>query len=325
MKCARLIQMVLLVALLNPRMVKAAEPVESKTEKAALTAQAGVLYDQGAAAYKEQKWAQARAAFLAAWALEKHWQIAANLADTEIQLGRFRDAAEHAAFYRKQSPEDRHARADALLVKAKAKVLTLRIKTEPAGADVWVDGQSAGRAPLSEPLFLDPGKHTITARMTGHADMTQSIDKPAGSDDTLRLKLQAATTTTPAPKPKSLAILLSGGAGTLAFAAVGAGLSGAAADKAGQADKLLQSVVSRGGSNACSQPSASLKTDCEMLHSFNKGSDTLQNTGTAMFVVGGLAAAGTLAYWLWPSDNPKATVAVAPSPTGIGVAIRGEF
>jgi len=303
----------------------AGEPVEQKAEKAALTAQAGALYDQGSAAYKDQKWPEARAAFLAAWALEKHWQIAANLADTELQMGRYREAAEHASFYRAQSPEDRHARADALIAKTKVHVVTLHVETDPLGADVWIDGQSAGRTPLPEAMFLEPGKHSISARMSGRLEAISSIDKASGADDVVKLKLLLAATVPPPVEPKNKILLIGGGVGFLALLGVGAGLSAGAADKAGQADKLLASVVTRGGSNACSKPGPALRGDCATLQGLNNDSDTFQNTGVAMFIAGGVVAAGTLAYWLWPSEKPKVSAAVTPLAGGGGVTVRGEF
>ena len=53
---------------------RAADPTESAAEANALTAKAAALYDEGVVAYKNGQWAPARASFLAAWSLKKHWQ-----------------------------------------------------------------------------------------------------------------------------------------------------------------------------------------------------------------------------------------------------------
>ena len=85
-----------------------------------MTDKARQLYEEGLASIQKQKWLEARASLLAAWALNKHWQIAANLAGCELELGKFRDAAEHAAYYLKNSPPDRHEKAEGQLKRAKA-------------------------------------------------------------------------------------------------------------------------------------------------------------------------------------------------------------
>src|SRR5450432_3751077 len=53
------------------------------------------LVRQGSAEYSKQHWEAARASFQKAWELKRHYAIAANLADVELKLGRYREAAEH--------------------------------------------------------------------------------------------------------------------------------------------------------------------------------------------------------------------------------------
>ena len=55
----------------------------------------------------KKDWTAAHAAFLEAWKLNEHYQIAANLGSMEIKLGRFRDAAEHLAIYLRKKFERR--------------------------------------------------------------------------------------------------------------------------------------------------------------------------------------------------------------------------
>lgn len=316
----------------------AADPVERKSEKAALTAQAAALYDQGTAAYKEQKWPEARAAFLAAWALEKHWQIAANLADAEIQVGRHREAAEHAFFYRQKAPADRHERAEALLAKAKARVVTLRIETDPPGADVWIDGQPAGRTPLAEPFFLEPGKHTVTARMASRPEAAVTLDKGAGTEEVVRLEVKAAQIVTPPPPPppapKSMVpAYVLGGAG-IAGLVVGATLTGVAYSDASQAraqaprdaqGALLCSTrgpeYDRGGAN---------QAECNDLRSLSATASDTANAGLGLMIAGGVLGAGAGVYFLWakaPVGGGRPATAIVPvvGSTGGGVIWQGSF
>src|SRR5262245_43881379 len=152
-----------LVAASVPAAARAADPAPpANPEKTVMTDKARQLYEEGLAAIQKQKWLEARASLLAAWALNKHWQIAANLAGCELELGKFRDAAEHAAYYLKNSPPDRHEKAEGQLKRAKAKVGTLSVSVlsvDAAGAEVLVDDVSVGRAPLDDAIYVEPGWH----------------------------------------------------------------------------------------------------------------------------------------------------------------------
>jgi hypothetical protein len=234
---------VLVAALVAHGEALAAPPVESKAEAQALTDKAGALFDEGLSLFKRSRWAEARASFLAAWSLEKHWQIAGNLADCELKLERYREAAEHAAYYKRHAPADRQARADALLKSATAKVATVTVTVEPAGAEVVVDGESVGRAPLEGALYLMPGERKIAARVPGRPDAVQVMKLQEGTAQVVSLVVPAAiavaaepTAMAAAPVPKapetpeaqnrapskSMAILVTGA--TLAAVGIGVGV-----------------------------------------------------------------------------------------------------
>lgn len=313
---------------------QAGEPASQKAENAALTAQAAALYDQGAAAYKNEKWPEARAAFLAAWALEKHWQIAGNLADAEMQMGLYRDAAEHASFYRQKAPEDRHVRADTLLARAKARVLTVRIETEPPGADVWIDGQSAGRTPLAEPIFLEPGKHTVTARMASRPEAKVEIDKGAGVEEVVRLHVKAGQTAVPPPTTRSMVPAYAlGGAGIASLLAGGVLLGVGLADSAeartrAPRDSQGQLMCSTRGSQF--DRGDAVQADCDNLRSLSSSAALLANTGIGLLVVGGALGASAGLYLLWPAaparaTGPATTVLPVVGSTGGGIIWQGSF
>src|SRR5262249_39118101 len=104
-----------LLSLASAREAWAARPTPETT---AMSDKARQLYEEGLVACKKGKVLEAQASYLAAWSLNKHWQIAANLADTEIELGKYREAAEHATYYQQNAPRDRKEKADALVKRA---------------------------------------------------------------------------------------------------------------------------------------------------------------------------------------------------------------
>src|SRR6185436_6743274 len=59
---------------------------------------ASQLFKKGKAAYDSRKFEDALRIYMEAWSLKQSPDIAANLAATETELGKHRDAAEHFAF-----------------------------------------------------------------------------------------------------------------------------------------------------------------------------------------------------------------------------------
>lgn len=55
----------------------------------------------------------------------------------------------------------------------------VNVSSNPAGADISVDGDFVGNSPAS--LRLAPGKHTVTVKMSGYKDWSREITVQAGS------------------------------------------------------------------------------------------------------------------------------------------------
>ena len=64
----------------------------------------------------------------------------------------------------------------------------VNVTSNPAGADVSLDGNFIGNSPAS--LKLAPGKHTITVKMSGWKDWTRDITVQAGSEVQLTATLE---------------------------------------------------------------------------------------------------------------------------------------
>ncbi len=65
---------------------------------------------------------------------------------------------------------------------------TINVSSVPGGADLLVDGEFIGNCPAT--LKLAPGKHTITARLSGHKDWSREITVQAGSEVQLTANLE---------------------------------------------------------------------------------------------------------------------------------------
>jgi hypothetical protein len=99
-----------------------------------------------------------------------------------------------------QPPAGKREQAERHRVALLARVARVQIGSDPAGAELLVDGRSYGRAPLPRAIYLDPGRHELRARPpAGGADTVRAIDAAAGQDLQLTLALARAPAASAAP------------------------------------------------------------------------------------------------------------------------------
>jgi hypothetical protein len=315
------------LALAVPSAAHAAPPQDDvMTDKAReLHVEANALFAQG-------QLARARAAFIAAWALKKHWQIAGGLGETELKLGMYRDAAEHLAFFVSNFPPDKGqdmlAAGQKLFQEARAKVGTLTVTVDRAGAEVAVDGKVIGTAPLQDPVFVDPGPHTVEARMGAHV-ATMQVDAQPGSTRALALSVKEPPPVTPPkdglPPPRlNKAVLISGGTITGIAIVAGTVLAVVASGKRSDAATQLATLNQPPPSAACQM----LPSTCGAIHSDLQARDTLANASMGTFIGGGVVGLTTLGYALLaPKARPAVSAKLLPA-LGVGqggVVVKGTW
>ncbi|MGK3964082.1 hypothetical protein WMF38_07865 [Sorangium sp. So ce118] len=316
------------------------------------------LHKEGNAHYARGDYERARVAYLAAWALQKRLQIVGNLAEAEMKLGRFRDAAEHLAHYLREAPKEQPPppaaeiqSAEALYAAARAQVGALSIATLENGAEILVDGEVVGVAPLPAPVFVEPGMHTVSARRGNRVGARQvRVDK--GGAASVEVVLEegnlGASTTPPraepphsaAPQPPASASperpaggarlpvvpMVIGGAIGVVGLGVGVGFTLAANAKATEIDGPLR--VGDGNRSACYQ---SQSAACARLGDAVDQLDAFTSTAVIGYVVGGAAIAATAGYVLWSrsagDSQGNAQVMAAPwlAPGSGGVGVAGRF
>src|SRR5262249_11815768 len=94
----------------------------------------------------------ARKAFAKAWEFDQQPTIALSLAEVEMQLGLYLEAAEHWLFFLKEADPDNPERPNAhnQLAECRQHLGKARIVVNVDDADILVDDRFVGRAPLSE-------------------------------------------------------------------------------------------------------------------------------------------------------------------------------
>jgi hypothetical protein len=293
--------------------------------------EAAKKYDEGVKHLKASQWEKAREALAAAYQLKATPDTAHGLARAEMQLGKPRDAAEHVSFYLREAkdakPADRQA-AEKLFTEAKAKVGTLNVTADMAAAEVLVDGKSVGKTPLTGPIFVEPGAHTLEARKEGVAPVKQPVEVIAGGEGAVNLVLtppppppKAAppppppdvAKAGPAPRNKTIIYAGIGTAGALGLVGIGTAIGAA--------------VV---GSNSYStwEENRCTRADPKCGSDFDSAQRTKAALGNTAFwtLLGGVAVgAGTAVYALTgPKSNaPRTAFVVAPG--GGAVVVTGSF
>src|SRR5262249_46035964 len=129
-------------------------------------------------------WADAEGFLARAWQKKQSYDIAANLGIAETALRKFRSAAGHLDFALRTFPGNGKPENRALIQetfeKARAEVGALRIRVSVEGAQVFVDGEKVGLAPIDHAVYVDAGQHQVEAALVGYGRAQQSIPASKG-------------------------------------------------------------------------------------------------------------------------------------------------
>ncbi|WP_437913288.1 PEGA domain-containing protein [Sorangium sp. So ce302] len=306
-----------------------------------MTDESRKLFQNGVQAASESRWEAARALFLAARALHPHYTIDGNVGDCELHLGRYREAAEYLARYVRELKKDttstaeERAQGEAAYAEARAKVGALVLHTNVDGARVFVDDTLQGVMPLPDPLFVEPGAHTISVEHEDYETKKTTVQLAAGGTIEHRMPMERRPAGTPAPKaPETTAAhpaarswvpVIALGAASVVGLGVGVGLTVASNDAVAEKDDRKQGILREGGQ--CVEPSASFVDRCNRLRSAGSRADTLGNGARVAYIASGALAAAAVTYLLWPRDSAMASGTVLPAvrTDGAGITVIGAF
>jgi hypothetical protein len=325
-------------------------PALSRPQGDANHGEADDYFRQGKSLVGQGKLEDAYRAYLAGYRLKKGYDIAGNLGNVELELGKPRDAAEHLAFCLKNFPATGTAKQLEFIrgrfAEARREVASLRITVSVDGAELLVDGRSIGRSPLLDEVFVDPGSRTIEARLHGHNPARRSIEieRGASAEVVLAPRPLASREDRPAspappavviprraapalrPWSRSPAAIYAGLSGIVVGVGVGvAGLS-ASNESAASAAAQREALARSHGLSACSRPENQAR--CENLDGAYRSQGTFRALGIAGFATAGAASIATVMFALTPSALPeqvrlRARLLVAPG--GASFGLLGRF
>ena len=313
--------------------------------------EANRFFKEGNDHYAKRDWEAAYKAYTKAFELKRSYDIAGNLGDVELTLGRHRAAAEHLAFSLRHWPTGKaeaKERTRARLAEAKKKCGAVKIRVD-GDAEIFVNRRKVGRAPIDYEVFVEPGAVHIEARRADGRSARRTIALSLGEAQSIRLTLRGPEKTeAPPPKtaaksvgpdpgaskkrsgiePKTIA-LVAGGALTVVSLGLWVGFGLAAEGSASDAEALRSKAIDEVGEGGCrNAPSVGV---CQELGSTNDSGQSQKSMATVGAVGTGIFAAATLGVWLfWPESEDKET-AGRPSfsprigKDQVGWAVSGSF
>lgn len=312
----------------------------SAEDPAARAKKARARFLDGVDAGKKSNWPKAYEAFLDAWKLKEHPQIALNLGRAELETGRYREAAEHLQYcVDKSNPADPDEAANIALAKdwlaeAKKKAAKLLITVDYPGVRVIVDDVLVGKQPLPGPVLVNPGSHAIEGRL-GVDRIQRGVVVTTGEEKTIHLHFpqtvyvpsSATSSSTSAPTASAATssssssirpiVLLAGLGGTLAGLTVGI--------VAGVQSKNQEAIDEK-----CTHLRDPKGQECWSPREANR--QVLAWTSFGGFAASGVFALATGALFFWgPKDATaapaKVGVTVTPwiSPNAAALSIDARF
>lgn len=309
----------------------AAQTAPAPTGNESPEERAMALFRKGIEAHKLGQLVEAEGYYRSAFELKKSYDIAGNLGDVELKLGKTRDAAEHLSFTIRNFPltgkPELRDRMQKALSEARQQVGAIRVGVNVDRADIFIDGQKIGQSPLGEEYFVDPGAHSFEARLKGYKPAKQAVQATKGTLQEIKLTLIAVAPPPPEKRSKVPAAVL----GVVAGVGFGVGLGTflAANSKLSKAEALTTEIDDANGTCKGSSPHAS----CDELSSAKSTVNTLDAVAVSSASIGGLALVGMIVYLALPNPaapaRPTTGLRVNVLPTasqeGGGFLVTGSF
>ena len=141
--------------------------------------EAKTRFKRGAEFYDEGNYRAALIEFERAHQLLPNYKILYNMAQVRVQLLDYARAQETFARYLKEGGSDvnsaRREEVKSELEKLRSRVGRIAITTAE-GAEVLLDDESMGTAPLQGPVAANAGRHTVTVVVPGRAPQSRVVD-----------------------------------------------------------------------------------------------------------------------------------------------------
>lgn len=290
------------------------------------------FFDAKAKAAQKQ-WVEALVLFEKAWEIKPSHDIAGNLGQVALKLGRYKKAAIFLErclrlFPPTGNPEQR-AQIQTLFESARGHVTLVQIHVGSQVGELVLDRAAVigPAAKLTEPVFVDPGTHVLQLRRDGQvlaetsflaiANASQDVTLATSEEDASKASDTLPKRHPPGeheeagksrmashagnPQGRSVWPAVIGATISVASLVSAGGLIASANSQVSEADDIKRNRLSNVAPNFCAVNAGN--ADCYNLHAANERADTRYNWGHAMLGVGSVSLLATAAYVLWPHSN----------------------
>lgn len=219
---------------------------------------------------------------------------------------------------------------------------SLDILGEPAGAEILVQGQVAGKLPLGRPLRVTAGSVVLEVRAAGHLPLIRTLTVAAGqlSRESVTLPSVAGSTLASArpsgadlpsppraPADDGSAPAPAGRLRTLAWVAL---VAGAASAAVGATSVIIREVDARNYNTNCVDPAARLTMSQQgQCDDWRSGGSSASTVAVVTFIAAGALGAASAALFL--TDRAQRTsersvgLACVPDPAIVGLSCAARF
>jgi hypothetical protein len=169
-----------------------AEPASSDANRG--KDKASAHFERGVALAREGKLEAAVLEFEGAYRAHPHYSVLFNLGQARAAMGQSVEAVDAFRRYLDEGGTaiDRARRAHVLELVAfhEKRIGSLELVVEPDGAEIWIDGRLLGTSPVSRPVKLAEGTHSVSIRKDGFGPVAGSVRVEAGSTAKLALRVE---------------------------------------------------------------------------------------------------------------------------------------
>lgn len=156
-------------------------------------AEAKTRFQNGLSLYDEGAFDAARVQFERAYALAPSYKILYNVGLVYKQLNEFvgslKALEQYLAEGGKEVPEDRRQEATKLIESLRKIIASANVNVNVPGAEITVDDAVVGKAPLSGPVMINPGRRKIGAKAQGKLPDNKVVTVAGGDRITVDLNL----------------------------------------------------------------------------------------------------------------------------------------
>jgi hypothetical protein len=157
--------------------------------------------------YRERNYRAALIEFQRAYADAPHYKLLYNLGQASLELQEYASAIDYLTDYLKEggseiAPE-RGAEVEKTIRYLESRIAYVRIVTNEAGAELYVDDTSVGKSPLDTSVRVGAGRHKFSAVREGQPPVERRIDVAAGDETEIRLDFNKQVEASVASAPPS--------------------------------------------------------------------------------------------------------------------------